>query len=105
VISGKTRNVVNDNGLHSLFVLAAVVEQSLQLGSIRGLRRFTLFDKSCRDLVAIARTVLLTGLQLSGQAEILRLILRCFKASTSTTRSPCCSETYGIASGAAPNHV
>src|SRR5204862_1860450 len=64
-----------DDELDPALVRAAELQELLQLGAVSGLRALTLLSESREHAEALALAVLLAGLQLGRQTQVLGLLL------------------------------
>ena len=76
LLAGEPREVVHDHEVDFPLVRAAVLQQRLELTSVRGLGALAFFMEAFEDLVALPAAVLLAGTELGRQTEVLRLLLR-----------------------------
>ena len=74
LVPRKARQVEHDEEVNFAFVAATVRKHSLELAPIGGLRAFAFFFKALEDLETFAAAVLFADSQLSGQAEVFRLL-------------------------------
>ncbi|HEY2434318.1 MAG TPA: hypothetical protein VGI12_16705 [Vicinamibacterales bacterium] len=75
LVSRKARQVEDDNELDIPLVRAAELQQLLQLGAVGGLRALPFLAESREHVEALALAVLLAGLQLGRQTQVLGLLL------------------------------
>src|SRR6266542_926048 len=72
----KARQVVHDHEMDLALVRASVLEQLLQLGTIRRLGALAFFLEAVQYLEPFAAAVFLARAELRRQTEVLRLLLR-----------------------------
>ena len=70
----KAGQIEHNKEVHLTFVAAAVLEQSLELAPVCGLRALAFFFEALEDLETFAAAVLFADAELSGQAEVFRLL-------------------------------
>ncbi|PYR07982.1 MAG: hypothetical protein DMF99_20795 [Acidobacteria bacterium] len=75
LVSREARQVEDDDELDGAFVCAAKLQQLLQFGAIGGLRALAFLAESREDVEGLALAVVLAGLQLRRQTEVLGLLL------------------------------
>ena len=66
----EARQIEDNDELHLALVRAAELQQLLQLGSISALRALAFLAESRDDLEALTLAILLAGLQLRRQTEV-----------------------------------
>jgi hypothetical protein len=71
----KSRQVEDDDELDGSLVLAAELEQLLELGAVGGFRALAFLAEAREHFEALALAVLLAGLELRRQTEVLGLLL------------------------------
>jgi hypothetical protein len=70
------REVVDNHEVNLALVRAAILQQRLQLATVRGLGALAFLVEAFEDVVAVAAAVLLARAELGWQTEILGLFLR-----------------------------
>lgn len=74
LVPREARQIEDDEEVHFAFVSTAVSEHPLKLAPVGSLRAFAFFFEALEDLETFAAAVLFADPELSGQAEIFRLL-------------------------------